>query len=159
MPPCRFWRLLFVLPLLGSCTLISDYTFRSHEGPPLPPRISYEYTHMGPKEVEATLNRLMRYQRALDQYIESVSETILDKDYVTSADRAQFCKASLYIHEIELPPKPKIKDDGRDTDDAIILKLVNYIKRLTEKITGHNRQVEHLKKEYDRLCLSKMPHR
>lgn len=153
----RIWWYLVVPSLLASCTVLNPYGSRYHEGPPLPPRISYDYTSMSPPEVEKTLKHLADYQRILDQYIESISETILDKEYVSLDDRAQLCKASAYLHEIELPPKPILKDDGREDDDQIIVKLVQYIKRLTEKITGHNQQVVSLRKEYNRLCLIRQP--
>lgn len=155
--PNKIGRLLFCLPILVGCTALNPYGTRSHEGPPIPPKISYEYTQMSTVEIEKTLKHLIDYQRILDQYIESISETLLDKEYVSLDDRLHFCQASTYIHEIELPPKPKIKDDGRDTDDEIILKLVTYIKSLTEKITGHNKRVVLLRQEYNRLCLTKRP--
>lgn len=155
--PRKLGKSLICLPLLVSCTILNPYSARSHEGPPLPPKISYEYTQMSPAEVEKTLKHLTDYQRILDQYIESISETLLDKEYVSLDDRTQLCQASAYIHEIELPPKPILRDDGRDTDDEIILKLVTYVKRLTEKITGHNKRVSLLRKEYNRQCLIKKP--
>lgn len=125
-------------------------------GPPYPPQIAYDYSKMTKEDIERTIKHLVEYQHMLDQYIEDVSETLLDREYVSLTDRSHLCLANVYIREIELPEKPKIEDDGTHSDDVIISKLVSYIKRLTDKVREYNKQVGKLREEYNRLCL---PHR
>lgn len=148
---------LVAIPLLfvGGCVIHTgppNYL----SGPPYPPQLSYDYSKMSREEIERTIKHLIEYQHMLDQYIEDVTETLLDREYVSLTDKSHLCLASVYIKEIELPEKLKIKDDGTHSDDVIISKLVSYIKRLTDKVRDYNRHVGKLREEYDRLCL---PHR
>lgn len=140
---------LCIIALVG-CTF--NPPPHAYDGPPLPPKISYEYNKMSQSQIERTLHYLSNYQRILDHYIESISETILDREYISIDDRVHLCRATEYIKTIELPPKPNIRDDGRLSDDVIISKLADYIKQLTDRIKKYNARVDELRKMYEEQC-------
>ena len=122
--------------------------------PPPPPEIRrFDFAKMDKRSRETVINDMLAYHELYDQYLKGVVETYLHTNYSSIRDRMSACRPKSFIKKVKTPPELRIKDDGKFTDDEIILMLTRHIRVLKDRISEHNERVDDLIKDYTRDCL------
>lgn len=148
--------LFLCLWLLTSCQVLDRIDVPSgYPLPPVRPHINYQFDQLTIEERRNELDKLIRFHSSMESYIETLYEIALNEDYTTKYDRNKLCRADLYIRKINLPKSLNIQDNGKYNDDEIIMLLANRVKRLRTLITEHNIEVDRLKEDYNRYCISR----
>ena len=128
---------------------------RTHDfSPPPPPDIHrFNFAKMDKKSREVIIGEMLEYHLLYDQYLKGVVETYLHTNYSSIRERMSLCKPKSFIKKVKVPPELRIKDDGKYTDDELILMLTRHIRVLNDRISEHNDKVDDLIKDYIRDCL------
>lgn len=114
--------------------------------------IQSEYEGKSETETREKLKELKFYNKLVDRYIEHVYEEILNEPYLSRSELVLVCSARLF-ETYQLPPPPQLKDNGKYSDDFIILSLVQYVKRVKQSVERFNDKVKARQEEYNKRCV------
>lgn len=142
--------------ILGGCQLPTAISPKAGAPPTFPQlsiqQIPRDFKPLTREQQLERLHDLVEFREHLDRYLDVAHKTILKEDYLTSEEWARLCHPTSFFKEINIPPKPNIRDDGSLSDDEIIRKLVNRVKELVNSMRLHNEDFRSALKRFNETC-------
>lgn len=156
MKPISYLIGILLLLLLGGCQLPGNIVPKAASPPKFPTlsiqTIPQDFKGLTEEEVDARIKKMIRFKDHIDRYVDVVYKDVLHKSYTTHEEWMLMCHPSSYFKEIDIPPKPSIKDDGSMTDNEIIMKLVSRIKELVNSMRRHNEDFRSALIRFNKTC-------